>query len=195
MHEQNPTPNPIDLVSTWLTDADDHPLHGGVTLATVGPDGRPSARIVLLRGHDERGFVFYTNYRSRKAEELQTNPQAAMVLWWRDLKQQVRIEGRVNKVSREESEVYFASRPRGHQLGAWVSKQSRVIPDRAVLNDGLTETRRRFENRDIPCPPHWGGYRLSPDMIEFWEEGEHRLHDRLRYRRQDGEWRIERLAP
>jgi pyridoxamine 5'-phosphate oxidase len=118
-----------------------------------------------------------------------------MVLWWRDLKQQVRIEGRVNKVSREESEVYFASRPRGHQLGAWVSKQSRVIPDRAVLNDGLTETRRRFENRDIPCPPHWGGYRLSPDMIEFWEEGEHRLHDRLRYRRQDGEWRIERLAP
>jgi len=195
MKEQDMPADPITLFSNWLADSDDHPLHGGVTLSTASPSGRPSARVVLLRGHDERGFVFYTNYESQKAWELEMNPYAAMTFWWRDLKRQVRVEGKVGKVAREESEAYFASRPRGHQLGAWVSEQSSVIPNRATLDDALKEVTRRFDNGKVPCPPHWGGYRLAPETIEFWKEGQHRLHDRLRYRRDGRNWTIERLAP
>jgi pyridoxamine 5'-phosphate oxidase len=195
MREQDIPLLPMTLFSSWLEEANSQTLYSGVTLATASADGRPSARVVLLRGHDERGFVFYTNYEGRKAEDLDANPHAAMVFWWRELRWQIRIEGKVSRVSREESEAYFASRPRGHQLGAWVSEQSRVISDRATLDEGLRVATRRFEGRDVPCPPHWGGYRLAPDMIEFWEEGEHRLHDRLRYRRDGGGWMVERLAP
>jgi pyridoxamine 5'-phosphate oxidase len=195
MHEQDAPTDPLELFSEWLGDASDQTLYSGVTLATVGSDGQPSARVVLLRGHDERGFVFYTNYESRKAAELEANPQAAMLFWWRDLRRQIRIEGQVARVSREESEAYFRSRPHGHQLGAWVSAQSQVIPDRETLDQRLADVTSRFGDKEVPCPPHWGGYRLVPEAIEFWEEGEHRLHDRLRYRRSSDGWVLERLAP
>ncbi|MBT3296350.1 MAG: pyridoxamine 5'-phosphate oxidase [Verrucomicrobia bacterium] len=195
MHEQDVPTDPLELFSEWLADAREQTLYSGVTLATVAPDGQPSARVVLLRGHDERGFVFYTNYESRKAAELETNPLAAMLFWWRDLRRQIRIEGQVDSVSREESEAYFRSRPHGHQLGAWVSAQSQVIPGRETLDQRLIDVTNRFGDRDVPCPPQWGGYRLVPAAIEFWEEGEHRLHDRLRYRRGTSGWILERLAP
>ena len=167
-----------------------------MSLATATPEGKPSVRIVLLKGFDERGFAFFTNYDSEKARELEANPHAALVFYWAQLERQVRISGTVQRTSREDSAAYFHSRPIGSQLGAWASKQSEVIDARQILDSRLTEMTERFENGAIPLPPHWGGYRVKPDKIEFWQGRPNRLHDRFRYsRRADGTWLIDRLAP
>jgi pyridoxamine 5'-phosphate oxidase len=167
-----------------------------MSLATATPDGKPSVRIVLLKGFDERGFAFFTNYDSEKGRELEANPFAALVFYWVQLERQVRITGAVEKTSREDSAAYFHSRPIGSRLGAWTSKQSEVVDARQVLDSRLTEMTERFENGDIPLPPHWGGYRVKPDKMEFWQGRPNRLHDRFRYsRRTNGSWQIDRLAP
>lgn len=166
-----------------------------VALATVDGAGRPSVRMVLLRGADERGFVFHTNYNSRKARELDRNPHAALCIHWHSLEEQIRIEGRVERLSDSESDEYFANRPRGSQLGAWASNQSAVLPSRETLEEEYRETERRFEGQEVPRPPFWGGYRLIPDCIEFWFGRPDRLHDRLLYVRENDSWTIERLYP
>jgi pyridoxamine 5'-phosphate oxidase len=167
-----------------------------MTVATATRDGRPSARVVLLRGLDERGLVFYTNYDSRKAGELDANPHAAAVFHWPALERQVRVEGTIARVSTEESAAYFAGRPRGHRLGAWASPQSETIPDRASLEARLANVEARFpDGVEVPLPPFWGGYRIAPATFEFWCSRSDRLHDRIRYRWVDGGWVIERLAP
>ena len=166
-----------------------------MTLATSTLEGAPSARIVLLKGFDERGFAFFTNYDSRKGRDLAVNPRAALVLYWAELERQVRIEGTVERVSEADSDAYHATRPRGSQLGAWTSWQSEVIADRGVLEERLREIEARFASGPAPRPPHWGGYRLVPEIIEFWQGRPNRLHDRLRYRRVEGAWVRERLAP
>jgi pyridoxamine 5'-phosphate oxidase len=167
-----------------------------MSLATATPDGKPSVRIVLLKGFDERGFAFFTNYDSEKGREIEANPSAALAFYWVQLERQIRISGAVEKTSREDSAAYFHSRPVGSRLGAWASKQSEVIDARQILESRLTEMTERFENGDVPLPPHWGGYRVKPDKIEFWQGRPNRLHDRFRYSRQaDGTWLIDRLAP
>jgi pyridoxamine 5'-phosphate oxidase len=190
---------PLELFLRWysLAESAQLPDYNAMTLATADPHGAPSARIVLLRGFDERGFVFFTNYRSRKADQLRGNPRAALVLFWSALKRQVRIEGKVEQVGAAESDAYHRSRPRGHQLSALASPQSQVIPDRSLLEEWMRRVEVQYEGVEhVPRPEHWGGYRVVPEMIEFWQGGEHRLHDRLRYcRRDDGTWRRERLAP
>jgi pyridoxamine 5'-phosphate oxidase len=191
--------NPIRQFQTWY----DEVRASGVseqdatsmTLATATRDGRASARIVLLKSFDDRGFVFYTNYLSRKANELDENPQACLLFYWSGFWRQVRIEGTVEKVSAAESEEYFQRRPLGSKLGAWASNQSIVINSRECLEARFAEFQERF-GEDVPRPPHWGGYRLKPDSIEFWQGRDNRLHDRLRYRlEEDGSWLIERLGP
>ncbi|MBV9691340.1 MAG: pyridoxamine 5'-phosphate oxidase [Ktedonobacteraceae bacterium] len=166
-----------------------------MTLATATKDGKPSARIVLLKGFDERGFVFYTNYESRKGHELAENPQAALVFRWAELERQVRVEGLVEKCSAVESDAYFHSRPVGSQLGACVSQQSQVIDSREVLEARLEELMLENANQEIARPAYWGGSRLNPSSLEFWQGRPNRLHDRLRYRLTDGGWLIERLSP
>lgn len=170
------------------------PLPNAMTLATVTPEGRPSARVVLLKGVDRGGFVFYTNYRSRKGRELQARAYACLVFMWSDLERQVRVEGRVEKVTAEESSAYYASRPAGARLSAWASSQSERVRHRGELEDALQEA-RRHHGEHPPRPEHWGGYRVIPDQMEFWQGRADRLHDRLLYVRGDGGWRIERLAP
>jgi len=190
--------DPFRQFQGWLEAALAAPLYlpEAMTLATATPDGRPSARVVLLRGFDERGFVFYTNYDSRKGDELSANPRAALVLYWPPLERQVRIEGTVEKVSPEESDAYFQSRPRGSRLAAWASPQSRVIPDRELLERRMAELSTRFSDQPVPRPPEWGGYRVVPVSIEFWQGRPNRLHNRFRYQRlAAGGWRLERLAP
>jgi pyridoxamine 5'-phosphate oxidase len=198
LKESNAEPDPIEQFRKWFDEALAADLRepNAMTLATATPDGRPSARILLLNGFDERGFVFYTNYEGRKSWELETNPYAALVFYWGELERQVRIEGRVSRVSEEESDAYFEGRPRGSQLGAWVSEQSRPVRDRGALEERLRELEAEYEGRDVPRPPFWGGYRVEPEVIEFWQGRENRLHDRLRYRRSEsGGWRRERLQP
>lgn len=197
LDESHVDPDPIRQFAAWFDDA----VSAGVpepevmTLATATPDGAPSARIVLLRGFDERGFTFFTNYESRKGLELAANPRAALVFYWHDLERQIRIEGRVSRTSEAESDAYFHSRPSGSRLGAWSSDQSRVIPGRSALEDRVREFELRYPGDAIPRPPHWGGYRLLPDSIEYWQGRASRLHDRLRYRRVEDGWKIERLCP
>jgi pyridoxamine 5'-phosphate oxidase len=185
------------MFSTWFAEAKDAGLYepNAMTLATADAAGRPTARIVLLKGLDARGFCFFTNYASRKGQELAANPQAALLFWWGLLERQIRIEGRVEKLSAAESDAYFQSRPRGAQLGAWASPQSQVIPDRQILEDRLAQLEAEYAHAEPPRPPHWGGYRLVPDALEFWQGGVHRLHDRLLYTRQAGGWTLARLAP
>jgi pyridoxamine 5'-phosphate oxidase len=166
------------------------------TLATATPDGTPSARLVLLKGFDANGFRFFTNYESRKGRELAENPRAALVFYWDPLGRQVRVEGPVERTSREESDAYFATRPRGAKLSARASSQSEVVPHREALEDRVAELGAEFPDDAVPRPPHWGGYRLVPETIELWQHRDDRLHDRLRYRRgPDQSWVIERLAP
>lgn len=191
--------NPFLQFHTWFTVAQMANLiePEAMTLATATSDGRPSARMVLLKGFDERGFVFYTNYNSRKGQELAGNLWAALVFWWPPLHRQVRIEGIVNQITAEESDAYFASRPNGSRLGAWVSqRQSEVLENRGVLETRLQTLQVQFDTDDIPRPPYWGGYRVVPHTFEFWQGGVDRLHDRLRYTLQtDDSWFIERLSP
>jgi pyridoxamine 5'-phosphate oxidase len=189
--------DPVVQFSRWFQEA----LNSGftepnaMTLATAGASGRPSARIVLLKDYDERGFTFFTNYESRKGEELAINPHAALLFHWVELERQVRIEGRVERVAAAESDEYYRSRPLGSRLGAWASPQSRVLARREELEARLVEIGSRY-GEDPPRPPHWGGYRLVPDLLEFWQGRPSRLHDRVRYAREaSGPWRIERLAP
>ncbi len=190
-------PDPYEQFRMWFAQARETsiPEPNAMTLATVDGTGAPSARIVLLKGVEPDGFVFYTNYESQKGRELDANPHAALVFYWGELERQVRITGIAGKVSREQSEAYFQSRPEGSKLGAWVSQQSTVIQDRAKLEELLAEKEKEFEGKPIPTPPNWGGYRLRPDAIEFWQGRPNRLHDRLRYLRSGDRWRLERLAP
>ncbi len=191
-------PHPLVQFQKWFEEALNSQLlePSAMTLATVGADGRPSARIVLLKGADERGFLFFTNYESRKGRELAANARASLVLYWAELERQICVAGDVTKVSRAESEKYFALRPRGSQLGACVSKQSSVVADRAFLEARLQEVEKQFVNRDVEMPAQWGGYCLAPIRIEFWQGRPNRLHDRFQYSKQpDGSWSIDRLSP
>lgn len=197
LDEKDVSRDPIAEFARWFAEAQAAEVEepNAMVLATATPDGAPSARVVLLKGFDERGFVFFTDYRSRKGAELEANPRAALVLHWSELERQVRISGEVTRTSMEESETYYRSRPLGSRLGAWVSHQSRAIPSREVLEDGLREVERRFAGGEVPLPPYWGGYRVKPEAIEFWQGRENRLHDRIRYQREGPIWRIERLGP
>ena len=166
-----------------------------VTLATADVSGQPSARIVLLRGADARGFAFFTNYTSRKGRELETNPRAALCIHWALLDEQIRIEGRVERLAAAESDTYFNSRPRGHQLGAWASEQSQLLPSRETLEERYRDIEKRFEGQPVSRPAHWGGFRIVPHRVEFWYGRPDRLHDRVIYVRDGDDWRIERLYP
>ncbi|HEV8425647.1 MAG TPA: pyridoxamine 5'-phosphate oxidase [Actinomycetes bacterium] len=189
--------DPVVQFGRWFGQAESAGLlePTAMALATATPDGRPSARMVLLRGFDERGFCFYTNYESRKGGELAANPRAALVFWWGELERQVRIEGLVERTSRSESEAYFHSRPPGSQLSAAASPQSQVIDGRAVLEERVARLATGHRDGEVPLPGFWGGYRLVHEVMEFWQGRPNRLHDRLRYRRAGDRWRIERLAP
>ncbi|MDQ2658792.1 MAG: pyridoxamine 5'-phosphate oxidase [Verrucomicrobiota bacterium] len=190
--------DPLRQFGKWFDEAVAANLRdvNAMSLATASPDGVPDVRIVLLKGVDERGFVFYTNYRSDKGQQLATNPRASLNIFWVQLERQIRIAGSVERTSREESETYFHSRPTGSQLGAWASEQSEVIAGRAALEANLAAMTERFAGGPIPLPPHWGGYRVQPETIEFWQGRTNRLHDRLRYTLQNGGgWLIERLSP
>jgi pyridoxamine 5'-phosphate oxidase len=190
---------PFALFRRWLEEAvktEQVPVEANaMTLATVDADGRPHCRVLLLKGVDAQGFTFFSNYESAKGQQLVARPFAAMTFFWPTLERQVRIEGRVTKVSPEESDAYFQVRPLGSRLGAWASPQSRVIADRAELEGLLKATEQRFSQTQPNCPDHWGGYRLIPDRIEFWQGRSSRLHDRLNYRLLDSQWIRERLAP
>lgn len=200
LDESTVSADPLRQFSAWFNEAVASGLRepNAMTLATTSADGSPSARIVLLKGLDERGFTFFTNYESEKGRELAENPRAALVFFWVDLERQIRVTGTVDKVTREESEAYFDTRPLKSRFGAAVSQQSSVIPGRAWLEEQLGALEARYPNSAPPCPWAWGGYRLRPDSIEFWQGRRSRLHDRIRYRRsgEDGtRWLIERLAP
>jgi pyridoxamine 5'-phosphate oxidase len=198
LDEASVDPCPLPLFAMWLDAAVDAllPEPNAMTLATASAEGAPSARIVLLRGFSEKGFEFFTNYQSRKGDELAANPRAALVLFWAAFQRQIRIEGRVEKVTSQESDDYFHKRPFGHRLGALVSPQSRLISGRPFLEARMRDLVREYEGQEVPRPVHWGGYRVVHDVVEFWQGRPNRLHDRLRYRRVDGgAWIIERLAP
>ena len=190
--------DPIKQFQLWFDEAiaAKLPLPEAMTLATATPEGRPSARMVLLKQVDSEGFVFFTNYHSAKAAELESNPYAALVFYWSRLDRQVRVEGRVERTPAEESQEYFQTRPRESQIGAWASPQSSVIEGRDVLGQRAHELEEYYRDREIECPGHWGGYRLRPDKIEFWKSRVGRLHDRILYQlTSDGTWTITRLAP
>lgn len=198
LSETEVNPNPFIQFKQWFEQAlsAQLPEPNAMTIATATPDGKPSARMVLLKDCDERGFVFFTNYNSRKGQELAENPQAALVFWWAELERQVRIIGHVEKVSEAESDKYFYSRPENSRLGAWASHQSEAIASREVLEQNLQKLHHQYENQEIPRPSHWGGLRVIPTEIEFWQGRPSRLHDRLLYTRLDAQsWKIQRLSP
>jgi pyridoxamine 5'-phosphate oxidase len=197
LREEDVVADPIEQFRRWFEDAE----RGGIaepnamTLATVDPDGQPSARIVLLKALDQRGLGFFTNCASRKARALAADPRAALVFWWGPLHRQVRFEGSIERVDDAEADAYFASRPYGSQIGAWASHQSSVIAGRAELEAAERRYRERFATGEVPRPQFWGGFRLVPSLVEFWQGRDNRLHDRLRYRRCGDAWQLERLAP
>ena len=196
LSEDRVHPDPIAQFREWFDQATAMVREpGAMALATATPEGRPSARVVLLRSFGQDGFAFFTNYESRKARELEVNPRAALVSYWPDLDRQVRIEGRVERLTASESDAYFQSRPISSRLSAWASPQSQVVPDREFLERRVRELVTRYRNRAIPRPPVWGGYRLIPASLEFWQSRPHRLHDRILYRRSEVGWVRERLAP
>ena len=198
LQESNIDPNPFQQFALWFQQALNAqlPEPNAMTLATVSSDGQPSARIVLLKHFDKRGFVLYTNYESLKGKQLITNPQAALVFWWAELERQVRVEGTVEKVSESESDSYFHSRPQGSKIGAWVSKQSQIIESRDILDQRLVELKAQYQEQKIPRPPHWGGFRVVPQVVEFWQGRPNRLHDRLCYRLTEEDiWVVQRLSP
>jgi pyridoxamine 5'-phosphate oxidase len=189
--------DPLRQFEKWFQEAEAAKITepNAMTLCTATKDGRPSARTVLLKGFDGRGFVFFSNYESRKGRELHDNPHASLVFPWVALERQVLVEGKVTRVAREESAAYFHSRPRASQLAAWISQQSSIISGRSVLEEGMKALDQKYAGADVPLPPHWGGWRLHPETVEFWQGRRSRLHDRLRYRRERDGWAIERLAP
>ena len=189
--------NPFVQFNRWLDEAlaSRLPEPNAMALATASGDGKPSVRMVLLKGYDDRGFVFFTNYEGRKSSELLKNSNAALLFYWSELERQVRVEGTVEKTSRQESEEYFKTRPLESRLGAWASRQSEVIPGRSDLERKVSDLKESYANREVPVPPFWGGFRLQPQVFEFWQGRENRLHDRIRYSLQGGVWVIERLAP
>lgn len=191
------SPDPLIQFQSWFADAQRAELRepNAMTLATSTPDGRPSARVVLLKTMDQRGFGFFTDYRSRKAGDLDRNPRAALSFAWLELERQVRIEGTVTRMPTNEAETYFRTRPLGSRHGAWASIQSSVIPDRESLEQAVQKIEARYPDGDVPLPPHWGGFILAPSVYEFWQGRPNRLHDRVRYRLVDASWVIERLAP
>ena len=195
-------PDPVSMFRRWLDDTVAAGLHepNAMVVATVSPEGRPSSRMVLLKGVDERGFVFFTNYESRKAADIAANPHVSLLFPWHDLQRQVRVEGAASKVSAEESEAYFAGRPRESQLGAWASPQSRVVASRSALDERYGGVLAQFAELDeVPVPPYWGGFRVAPYAVEFWQGRKGRMHDRMVYRRAEDDphapWVVERLAP
>jgi pyridoxamine 5'-phosphate oxidase len=189
--------DPIAQFSSWFAQAIEFGVHepNAMTVATVDENGMPYQRTLLLKNVDSRGFTFFTNYKSLKAAQLEKNPRVCLLFPWLTLERQIIIQGTVEKVSQEESQQYFTSRPRESQIGAWVSNQSEVIASRDVLTRQLAEIRERFQDGDIPLPPHWGGYLVRPERIEFWQGGAARLHDRFIYQLENGQWKIERLSP
>jgi pyridoxamine 5'-phosphate oxidase len=197
LDEASVSPEPVAEFARWFEEALKAEVlePNAMTLATASDDGAPSARIVLLKGFDERGFVFFTDYRSQKGTELDRNPRAALVFYWPELERQVRITGRTATITREESEAYFRTRPRSSRISAWVSHQSQVIRSRKVLEDRVPEFQSRFPEDEVPLPPYWGGFRLAPEAIEFWQGRESRLHDRIRYVLNGDRWQVERLSP
>jgi len=197
LDEHEAPPEPVSLWQEWLACAQEAALAevNAMVLSTVSADGMPSSRMVLCKYADSAGFVFYTNYASRKAAEIEANPRVSLLFPWHPLGRQVRVEGTATRVDAAESAAYFASRPRGAQLGAWASRQSSVIGSRADLERDVDEIVGRFGDDDVPLPPHWGGYRVRPERVEFWQGRADRLHDRLRYVRDGDGWRLERLSP
>ncbi len=195
--EKDALANPIEQFTHWWNDAINSNIDevNAMTLATVTPKGTPTARIVLLKGYDETGFVFFTNYLSDKGKELANNPTAALVFFWKELERQIRIEGTVEKVSNEENDAYFNSRPAGSKIGAWASHQSAVIEYRQVIEQNVQKYTEIFGTENIPRPDHWGGYKVTPHLIEFWQGRSSRLHDRIQYRKNEQEWIKERLSP
>ena len=190
--------DPIVQFEKWFREAwdENYPMPHAMSLATASAEGLPTVRTVLLKGYDSNGFVFFTNYGSRKAKQISNNPQAALLFPWVRLGRQVTVAGRVEKISKSESVQYFLSRPRGSQLSAWASAQSTVISSRAILESAFATVKRRFAEGEVPLPDFWGGYRVDPDSIEFWQNRKDRLHDRFLYNRgENGAWRIDRLAP
>jgi pyridoxamine 5'-phosphate oxidase len=189
--------NPFAQFGQWLDEAIAEKIDdpNAMTLATASSDGRPAARVVLLRGFDAKGFVFFTNYESRKGAEIEENPQASLLFFWAQMERQVRVDGRVGKTSRRVSTAYFATRPRESQIGAWASAQSRVIASRQELEEKIAALERKFAGKTVPCPDFWGGYILKPQTFEFWQGRKSRLHDRLLYTKTKSGWKMERLSP
>jgi pyridoxamine 5'-phosphate oxidase len=197
LDEKDVHKNPINQFSKWFTEAVDSKVNepNAMTVCTATKDGKPSARILLLRNFDDNGFVFYTNYKSRKGKEIVENPHAAILFFWPELERQIRIEGVLSKQSTEVSDLYFSSRPRSSKLGAWTSAQSQVIESRKVLDEEYEKLSVKYPGEDVPRPEHWGGYILKPATIEFWQGRPSRLHDRILYTKENSNWKIERLAP
>lgn len=195
--EASVLPDPILQFEEWLQDAIKAkiPEPNAMTLATSSFDGKPSARVLLLKAIGEQGFSFFTNYESRKAKNLLQNPYGALVFYWAELERQVRIEGKIVRATDKESDIYFRTRPEGSKIGAWASPQSHVIPSRRYLEDLMEDFKEEFNGKTIKRPPNWGGYNLEPTLIEFWQGRKNRLHDRIQYRFENGVWVIERLAP
>jgi pyridoxamine 5'-phosphate oxidase len=195
--EADVAPDPITQFGKWWEEAVNSAIDevNAMTLATIDKNNMPSARIVLLKGYDKNGFVFFTNYQSHKGEQLLQNPNACLVFFWRELERQIRITGKVEKISGKDSDAYFTSRPAGSRIGAWASPQSSVIANRTVIEEKLKDLEQQFGDNNIPRPPHWGGYIVKPIQIEFWQGRPSRLHDRMQYTLQEGSWVVERLAP